>query len=157
MNLQNGYKVIYEKASDGTRTFYASKTGICDPTVDTQLGETFTDADFAGKVIYEYKGGFYVSTGATPAYDENGVPTDERLSAFDEVFVATENSEDTAGVDEGNTEPEVLSETEEPTESDPEEPEAEATGDEPATEPEATEPEVEPTEPEDETNLEETE
>ena len=28
MNLQNGYKVIYEKAADGKRAFYASKTGL---------------------------------------------------------------------------------------------------------------------------------
>ena len=114
MNLKNGYKVVYEKASEGKRTFYASKSGVCDPTVDTQLGETFTDADFAGKVIYEYKGSFYVSTGATPAYDENGVPTDERLSAFDEVFVATETAEET--VEEGTevTDPEAPTNTEDP-------------------------------------------
>ena len=91
MDLQNGYKVIYEKAADGKRTFYASKleTGKCDTTVDTELA-SFTDSDYKGKVIYEYKGSFYISEGKTPAYDEDGVPTDERLSAFDEVFVKAE-------------------------------------------------------------------
>lgn len=143
MKLQNGYKVVYEKASEGTRTFYASKTGICDPTVDTQLGETFTDADFAGKVIYEYKGSFYVSTGATPTYDENGVPTDERLSAFDEVFVATESTEEnvtetTTTDPETPTKPENDQETEEDT-----------TPEEPKTDPEV-DPEIDP---EDSTDL----
>jgi hypothetical protein len=90
MNLQNGYKVIYEKAADGKRIFYASKTGVCDPTVDTQLGEAFDDAEYRGKMIYEYKGSFYVTTGATPSYDEEGKPTDERLTAFDEVFIKAE-------------------------------------------------------------------
>ena len=41
MNLQNGYKVIYEKTADGTRTFYATKNTKCDPTVDDKIIEAF--------------------------------------------------------------------------------------------------------------------
>ena len=74
MNLQNGYKVIYEKAADGKRTFYASKSAIY-PNDDDLVVASFNDADYKGKVIYEYKGNFYVSTGSIPAYDEKGVPT----------------------------------------------------------------------------------
>ena len=88
MNLQNGYKVIYEKAADGKRTFYASKTGKCDPSVDDQIGDIFVDADYRGKLVYEHKGDFYVAEGSTPTYDELGVPTDERLAEFDLVFKA---------------------------------------------------------------------
>lgn len=121
MKLQNGYKVVYEKAADGKRTFYASKTGVCDPKVDTKLGDTFVDTDYAGKVIYEYKGSFYASKGSTPAYDENGVPTDDRLSAFDTVFVEASQTPASASLDE--TEPENEPEAEpsnEPGETEPE-------------------------------------
>jgi hypothetical protein len=122
MKLQNGYKVIYEKAADGKRTFYASKNTKCDPTVDKQLGDAFVDADYAGKVIYEYKGSFYISTGKAPAYDENGVPTDERLSAFDEVFVKAEPATP-AAINESKEEPEpekTPEETPEPEDTEPE-------------------------------------
>ena len=71
MKLQNGYKIIYEKAIDGKRTFYASKSSVCNPDVDTVLA-TFADADYKGKFIYEYKGKFYVADGNIPAYDETG-------------------------------------------------------------------------------------
>lgn len=87
MNLQNGYKVVYEIAADGKRTFYASKSEIYPSTEDVELA-TFTDAEYAGKVIYEYKGEFYVSNGSLPAYDENGVPTDTKIAGFDKVLVA---------------------------------------------------------------------
>jgi hypothetical protein len=85
MNLQNGYKVIYEKAADGKRTFYASKSAIY-PNDDDLVVASFNDADYKGKVIYEYKGNFYVSTGSIPAYDENGVPVDTKIEGFDKVF-----------------------------------------------------------------------
>ena len=90
MNLQNGYKVIYEVAADGKRTFYATKSNVYPNTEDTVLA-SFNDADYVGKVIYEYKGAFYVSTGSVPAYDENGVPTDTKIAGFDKVFVADES------------------------------------------------------------------
>lgn len=117
MNLQNGYKVVYEKAENGKRTFYASKTGICDPAVDTKLGDTFTDSDYMDKVIYEYKGSFYVSTGSVPSYDENGVPTDERLDAFDEVFIKADQPNTANVLDDGTTETTQTSEQEDSTES----------------------------------------
>lgn len=75
MNLQNGYKVIYEKAADGKRTFYASKTGV------------FADAEVIAeavigkyKLIYEKAGQFYGS--------ETGIPadTDYCFTEFDKVF-----------------------------------------------------------------------
>lgn len=131
MNLQNGYKVIYEQAKDGKRTFFASKTGLCDPTVDTQIGDEFVISDFANKTIYEYKGKFYVTAeGCTPAYGEDGVPIDECLTAFDEVFVKqeeadVEESEDQESTEEDKTEEPVVPEEPE----DQVEPEAEAGSD----------------------------
>lgn len=89
MDFQNGYKVVYEKAEGGKRTFYAAKSAIYPSDADVELA-SFNDADYKGKVIYEYKGNFYVSTGSIPAYDENGVPTDARIEGFDEVLKAKE-------------------------------------------------------------------
>lgn len=89
MNLRNGYKVIYEKAEGGKRTFFASKSNAYPAADDIELA-SFNDEDYRGKVIYEYKGKFYVSTGAVPAYNENGEPTDTVIEGFDKVFVETE-------------------------------------------------------------------
>lgn len=86
MNLQNGYKVIYEKAADGKRTFYASKSNSY-PAADDVVLASFNDEDYRGKVIYEYKGKFYASTGAVPTYDENGEPKDTLIDGFDKVFI----------------------------------------------------------------------
>lgn len=85
MELKNGYKVIYEVAADGKRTFYASKSNVYPTAEDVEIA-SFNDADYIGKVIYEYKGDFYVSTGSVPAYDEKGVPTDSKIEGFDQVF-----------------------------------------------------------------------
>lgn len=92
MIYKNGYKVVYEVAADGKRTFYAAKSNIY-PTrdeagniIDTVLA-TFDDAEFAGKTIYEYAGEFYVSTGAVPAYNEDGTPADEKIAGFEPLFV----------------------------------------------------------------------
>ena len=76
MNLQNGYKVIYEKAADGKRTFYASKTGVfadAEVIAEAEIGKY--------KLIYEKAGRFYGS--------ETGVPadTDYCFEAFNKVFV----------------------------------------------------------------------
>ena len=97
MNLQNGYKVIYEKAADGKRTFYASKSNAYPNEDDIELA-SFSDADFRGKVIYEYKGKFYVSNGAVPAYDENGEPTDNVIEGFDQVFKRATAADTQVGV-----------------------------------------------------------
>lgn len=105
MNLQNGYKVIYEKASEGKRTFYASKSNAYPADDDITLA-TFDDEDFAGKVIYEYAGEFYVSEGKLPAYDENGVPTDTKIEIehFNDVFVKAEETPDELNNDAGDDE-----------------------------------------------------
>ena len=87
MKLENGYKVIYEVAADGKRAFYASKS-ISYPNrdeegniVDFKMAE-FEDKNYKGKVIYEYKGKFYVSVKSLPSYDENGIPTDYETVNF---------------------------------------------------------------------------
>ena len=91
MNLQNGYKVIYEKAANGERTFYASKSTVY-PNDDDIKVASFNDADYRGKVIYEHKGKFYISTGAVPTYNENGEPVDTVIEGFDKVFVEDKES-----------------------------------------------------------------
>lgn len=75
MNLQNGYKVIYEKAANGMRTFYASKTGVfadAEVIAEAEIGKY--------KLIYEKDGRFYGS--------ESGIPAagDFCFTAFDKVF-----------------------------------------------------------------------
>ena len=82
MNLQNGYKVIYEKAVDGKRTFYASKTGVfadAEKILEATIGEY--------KLIYEKNGQFYGST--------TGIPTEEdyHFVEFDKVFKVAEETE----------------------------------------------------------------
>lgn len=109
MNYKNGYKVVYEVAADGKRTFYATKSNeypprneageIIETEMNTKLA-TFEDADFAGKTIYEYKGEFYVSTGKVPTYNEDGTPKDEKIEGFTKLFV-----EDTASVTPAADEP----------------------------------------------------
>lgn len=123
MIYKNGYKVVYEIAADGKRTFYAAKSAAY-PTrdedgniTDTMLA-TFNDADFAGKTIYEYAGEFYVSTGAVPAYNEDGTPKDTKIAGFEALFVEGESEATTAAVE-------------------PEAPVADDEDDEPAAEPEA--------------------
>lgn len=134
MNYKNGYKVVYEVAAEGKRTFYATTSNEY-PTRDAEGNITdtviasFDDADFVGKTIYEYEGKFYKSAGRLPAYDENGAPADgEELLDFSEVLEEKTASygrrvNEDAGEDRG--------EDEEPTEPE-------------ATEPEVTEPETEP-------------
>lgn len=85
MKLQNGYKVIYEKAIDGKRTFYASKSNVY-PTADDIELASFNDADYVGKVIYEHAGKFYVSKGSLPKFNENGDPTDTVIEGFEEIL-----------------------------------------------------------------------
>ena len=77
MNLQNGYKVIYEKAADGKRTFYATKNVACDPAVDDKIVEA-TIGEY--KLIYEKDGQLYGST--------TGIPTagDRCFTEADKVF-----------------------------------------------------------------------
>ena len=122
MELRNGYKVIYEKAKNGQRTFYASKTNTCNPASDDEIA-SFVDNNFAGKVIYEHAGKFYVSAETLPAYNEEGMPTDACISdAFDQVFVESSKIEEEPKVLKVE-EPEVLKVEE------PEVPEAEELAD----------------------------
>ena len=82
MNLQNGYKVIYEKAADGKRTFYASKAGVfadAEKILEANIGEY--------KLIYEKNGQFYGSVSGIPAED------DYCFEDFDMVFKAAEEDE----------------------------------------------------------------
>ena len=78
MNLQNGYKVIYEKTADGKRTFYATKNVTCNPEVDDKIVEAEIGKY---RLIYEKGGRFYGS--------ESGIPAegDFCFEGFDKVFV----------------------------------------------------------------------
>ena len=79
MNLQNGYKVIYEKAADGKRTFYASKTGVF---ADAEVIAEATIGEY--KLIYEKAGQFYGSKTGIPAEG------DHCFTEFDKVFKVEE-------------------------------------------------------------------
>lgn len=103
MTLQNGYKVIYEIAKDGKRTFYATKSNSYPPrdeagniieNEENVVLATFDDVDYVGRTIYEHAGSFYVSAkGETPKYNEDGTPADDRIEGFDEVLVAKDAAE----------------------------------------------------------------
>ncbi len=88
MNLQNGYRVIYEKIADGKRTFFVSKTGVFADA--SQLGEPVEIGKY--KLVYEKNGKIYLSETRMPNFDENGEPTDVVAEGFDEVFVKAEGS-----------------------------------------------------------------
>jgi hypothetical protein len=77
MNLQNGYKVVYEKAADGKRTFYATNNPKCDPNVDDKIVEA-TIGEY--KLIYEKNGKIYGSTTGVPA------DSDRCFAEFDKIF-----------------------------------------------------------------------
>ena len=89
MNLQNGYKVIYEKIEDGKRTFLASKTGLF---ADAEVITEATIGEY--KLIYEKDGSFYGST--------TGLPSDEdyRFEGFDKVFKAAAEAAEATTVEE---------------------------------------------------------
>jgi hypothetical protein len=83
MEYKNGYKVVYEVAANGERTFYATKSNEYPPRdeagniVENEMNvklATFKDVDFRDKTIYEYEGKFYKSAGRLPAYNEDGEP-----------------------------------------------------------------------------------
>lgn len=101
MNLQNGYKVIYEKIADGKRTFYATKNVKCDPSIDDMIVEA-TIGEY--KLIYEKAGRFYGSKTGIPAEG------DYCFEGFDKVFKV--DSEETEG---DKVEDEVVNIPSEPT------------------------------------------
>ena len=116
MNLQNGYKVIYEKAADGKRTFYASKTGLF---ADAEVITEATIGEY--KLIYEKDGQFYGSTTGIPAEG------DHCFDEFDKIF-KVEEVEATAQT--ASVEDETIPEPEDAPEDDLEnEPEDEPEGD----------------------------
>jgi hypothetical protein len=119
MIYKNGYRVVYEVAADGKRTFYATKSNayptrdeagnIIENEMNTLLA-SFDDADFDGKTVYEYKGEFFVSKGAVPAYKEDGTPADDKITGFDKLFVEekpTETNEPTPAAEVPGATPEV--------------------------------------------------
>jgi hypothetical protein len=114
MNLQNGYKVIYDKAIGGEHVFCASKTGAfadAEEILRVAAGEYRlvyekdgcfygsttgipADDDFvltsnkigANRLVYEYKGKLYgTGENLVPTYGEDGAPTDTQLIS-DEKF-----------------------------------------------------------------------
>ena len=110
MNLQNGYKVIYEKAADDKRTFYASKTGVfadAEKILEATIGEY--------KLIYEKNGQFYGSTTGIPAED------DYCFTEFDKVFKVAVEEPTAPAAEEPVVEEPVVEEpvTEEPVVEDP--------------------------------------
>ena len=132
MNLQNGYKVIYEKAVDGKRTFYASKSGLFK---DAEAIAEVTISEY--KLIYEKDGKFYGSTSGIPA--ENDYCFEEFRAVFEEGYTNTDSAaKDETPEDET---PEDKTPEDETPEEDPEnEPENEVPEDETESE---TEPEDE--------------
>ena len=76
MNLQNGYKVIYEKAAGGEHVFFASKTGIF---ADAQELGRLIDGEY--KLIYEKNGQLFSSVTGIPA------ESDEGFTIFNKVIV----------------------------------------------------------------------
>ena len=87
MELKNGYKVIYDKAANGKRAFYASKSGAF--TDAEQIGEAIEIGKY--KLIYEKNGKIYCSESSVPNFNENGEPVDIAVEGFDKVFVETED------------------------------------------------------------------
>ena len=80
MDLQNGYKVIYEKIADGERTFFASKLN---GEAATQIGDAIKIGKY--RLVYEKDGMIYGSETGAPAEG------DDCFTAFNNVFkVATE-------------------------------------------------------------------
>lgn len=112
MNLQNGYKVIYEKAADGKRTFYASKTGLFK---DAEVIAEATIGEY--KLIYEKNGMFYGSTTGIPA--EGDYCFEEFRAVFEDGYTTEDAPTDEPVETEPEaptTDPEVEGdETEEPT------------------------------------------
>ena len=65
MTLQNDYKVLYAKATNEKRAFYASKTGLF------KDAELITEAKIGEyKLIYEKNGGIYGSITGVPSEDD---------------------------------------------------------------------------------------
>lgn len=105
MNLQNDYKVLYEKAADGKRTFYASKTGLFE---DAEVIAEIASSEY--KLIYEKNGKIFGSITGVPAAD------DYRFAAFDAVLATATEATDVASVEDPANEVEDEPVDEEPVE-----------------------------------------
>lgn len=142
MEFKNGYKVVYEVAADGQRTFYATRSNIYPPrdadgnivkNEDNIVLATFDDADYAGRIIYEYEGNFYVSEqNKTPKYNEDGTPADERITGFEAVLVESDDADSGEESDDGAEEgiATAAEEPKTPEDEEPEDEEPDVTGDE---------------------------
>lgn len=96
MEYKNGYKVVYEVAADGERTFYASKSNeypprdedgkIVENEMNTKLA-AFKDADFAGMTIYEHEGEFYYAKANEAKLDEERKPLGTKIKGFEKILV----------------------------------------------------------------------
>ena len=109
MNLQNGYKVIYEKAADGKRAFYASKTGLF---ADAELIMEATIGEY--KLIYEKDGKFYGSITGFPA--EGDKCFEELRAVFEEGYEKPAATE-TTSTNSASTAPVEPAESDEPSDS----------------------------------------
>lgn len=115
MDLKNGYKVIYEKVTKNdevtTKTLYATKDAVCDPTTDEDVAVAeFVDGAY--KLIYEKDDKIYGSETGIPTADDKTIC----LDGFNTVFVEntktdsdTESGDD-KGTSEENTETPVVPE-----------------------------------------------
>ena len=123
MNLQNGYKTVYEKVEEDKRVFYASKTGL------------FKDAEEIAKIdlgqyklVYEANGKICGSISGIPNKDE-----DITFDEFEKIFVAAEILDEDKDAEIGETDS-----TEEDTDStetnEDTDPEDETTGEDEVTE-----------------------
>ena len=133
MKYKNGYKVVYEVAADGERTFYATKSNAYpvrdeDGNITDTVLASFVDKEFEGKTIYEHEGAFYVADTHVAKFDANGVPTGDLIKGFEELLVegyvapaATETPTAPAAVEPEVTEPEVTEPEDEEDETEPEE------------------------------------
>ena len=94
MNLQNDYKVIFEKVADGERSFYASKTGVF---ADAELIATVSMGEY--KLIYEKAGMIYGSTTGIPAEDDHCF--EEFKAVFESAEAEPAEGQDTTPASEG--------------------------------------------------------
>lgn len=123
MNLQNGYKTVYEKVEEDKRVFYASKTGL------------FKDAEEIAKIdlgqyklVYEANGKICGSISGIPNKDK-----DITFDEFEKIFVAAEilDEDKDAEIGETDSTEEDTDSTETNEETDPED---ETTGEDEVTE-----------------------
>ena len=114
MKLENGYKVIYEVAADGKRSFYASKTGVfegADLICEAEIGKY--------KLIYEKDGCFYGSESGFPTksdycFEDLKVvfvkgytkPTDEENGSDEPVVGEGDENGEESGEESGNNQEE---------------------------------------------------